>query len=245
VDHTRADEIATALEEAIAAGIIPAGTVLRQEQLSREYDVSRTPVREALRRLAASGLAEFVPNRGVRVRTLDRNEWSELYRVRSALEGLAAEMAALRITEAQLEDLAVAERRFAAATDALRQELAPAERESHTFEWLQANQSFHDVILEASGSALVARLDRVVRHAFAGRLIWEPGSEIDHRYTQLARQHTAIREALAAGATRGAAELSAEHVIFSWTLFEHILDESAATAARGRRGAARSHDGVG
>ena len=46
------------------------GTVLRQEQLSEQYQVSRTPVREALRRLAALGLVSFVPNRGVRVRTL-------------------------------------------------------------------------------------------------------------------------------------------------------------------------------
>jgi DNA-binding GntR family transcriptional regulator len=58
---TKADEIATALEEAIAAGTIPPGTVLRQDELSRRYQVSRTPVREALRRLAALGLGAAAP----------------------------------------------------------------------------------------------------------------------------------------------------------------------------------------
>lgn len=232
MEHTRADEIATALEESIAAGIIPAGTVLRQEQLSREFQVSRTPVREALRRLAASGLAEFSPNRGVRVRRLDREEWSEIYRVRSVLEGLAAQMAADRISPEQLRVLAEADREFAAATQALRQELAPAARESTTVDWLQANLRFHDVILEASGSELVSRMAQSVRRAFAGRLIWEPDSEIDRRYGQLVGQHTAIREALSAGASRGAAELSTEHVMLSWTLFESILDRTPAPAGK-------------
>ena len=71
---TKADDLALALEEAIVAGEIAPGTVLRQEQLSEQYKVSRTPVREALRRLAALGLVQFVPNRGVRVRTLSRDE---------------------------------------------------------------------------------------------------------------------------------------------------------------------------
>ena len=72
---TKADDLALALEEAIVSGEIAPGTVLRQEQLSEQYQVSRTPVREALRRLAALGLVSFVPNRGVRVRTL-RNRLS-------------------------------------------------------------------------------------------------------------------------------------------------------------------------
>ena len=71
---TKADDIALVLEQAIVAGDIAPGTVLRQEQLSETYGVSRTPIREALRRLAALGLVSFEPNRGVRVRTLSRAE---------------------------------------------------------------------------------------------------------------------------------------------------------------------------
>ena len=53
---TKADDIARTLEDEIVGGVIPPGTVLRQEQLSERFEVSRTPVREALRRLAALGL---------------------------------------------------------------------------------------------------------------------------------------------------------------------------------------------
>ena len=58
---TKADEIALALEEAILAGELAPGEVLRQEQLSERFAVSRAPVREALRRLAALGLVSFTP----------------------------------------------------------------------------------------------------------------------------------------------------------------------------------------
>src|SRR5687768_3865149 len=94
---TKADDLALALEEAIVSGEIAPGTVLRQEQLSERYDVSRTPVREALRRLAALGLVSFVPNRGVRVRTLATNELREAFLVRAELESLATELATPRM----------------------------------------------------------------------------------------------------------------------------------------------------
>ena len=72
LEVTKADELAQAIEQKIVTGEIAPGTVLRQETLSEQYAVSRTPVREALRRLAALGLVSFEPNRGVRVRTLSR-----------------------------------------------------------------------------------------------------------------------------------------------------------------------------
>src|SRR5262245_34927476 len=117
---TKADALALALEEAIVSGEIAPGTVLRQEQLSEQYHVSRTPVREALRRLAALGLVSFVPNRGVRVRTLSRDELREAFLVRAELESLATELATPRITEAELAALDEAEQRFAKLTLELR-----------------------------------------------------------------------------------------------------------------------------
>ena len=67
--------------------------MLRQEELSERFGVSRTPVREALRRLAALGLVSFEPNRGVRVRTLAREDLREAFLVRAELESLATELA--------------------------------------------------------------------------------------------------------------------------------------------------------
>src|SRR3954454_21028704 len=96
---TKADEIALALEEAIVAGELQPGTVLRQEQVSAQYAVSRTPVREALRRLSALGLVSFEANRGFRVRTLSRQEMWEAFLLRAELESLCTGVAAERITE--------------------------------------------------------------------------------------------------------------------------------------------------
>src|SRR3954466_8539940 len=112
LDTTKADEIALVVEEAIVSGELPPGTVLRQEQLSERFNVSRTPIREALRRLAALGLVSFVPNRGVRVRTLSRDELWEAFLVRAELESLATEIAATKMTEEALTELGAAERGF-------------------------------------------------------------------------------------------------------------------------------------
>src|ERR1700692_3396421 len=105
LDTTQADDIALVIEEAIVAGELEPGTVLRQEQLSEQFKVSRTPIREALRRLAALGLVSFVPNRGVRVRTISRDELHEAFMVRAELEALATEVAAARMTAEDLAEL--------------------------------------------------------------------------------------------------------------------------------------------
>src|SRR5260370_17520563 len=109
---TKADEIALALEEAIVSGELEPGTVLRQEQVSAQYAVSRTPVREALRRLSALGLVSFEANRGFRVRTLSRQEMWEAFLVRSELESLVTGVAAEKMTKPDLDQLAHADTLF-------------------------------------------------------------------------------------------------------------------------------------
>ncbi len=151
---TKADEIALALEEAIVSGALAPGSVLRQEQVSAQYAVSRTPVREALRRLAALGLVSFEANRGFRVRTLSRAEMWEAFLLRAELESLVTGVAAERITAADLEELATAERRFARLTRALRAREPGEDRRSLTVEWMQANHGFHDVIYARRRPAL-------------------------------------------------------------------------------------------
>jgi Mn-dependent DtxR family transcriptional regulator len=126
LDTTKADDIALVIEEAIVSGELEPGTVLRQEQLSEQFNVSRTPIREALRRLAALGLVSFVPNRGVRVRTISREELHEAFMVRAELEALATEVAATKMTPEDLAELAEADQIFARISKDLRaRERAP------------------------------------------------------------------------------------------------------------------------
>jgi DNA-binding GntR family transcriptional regulator len=222
---TKADEIALLLEDDIVAGRIAPGSVLRQEQLSERFGVSRTPIREALRRLAALGLVSFVPNRGVRVRTLSREELREAFLVRAELESLATELATPRMTPDDLARLDEAESRFGTLTLELRAKArSGVEDNPLAIEWMKANYAFHDVIYEAAGSPYVERLAKSARRTFVGQITWVARSELDELYARNDEQHRAIREAIAAGSASGARVLAREHVLHSWRLLEGILE---------------------
>jgi len=222
---TKADEIALLLEDDIVAGRIAPGSVLRQEQLSERFGVSRTPIREALRRLAALGLVSFVPNRGVRVRTLSREELREAFLVRAELESLATELATPRMTPDDLARLDEAESRFGTLTLELRAKArAGVEDNPLAIEWMKANYAFHDVIYQAAGSPYVERLAKSARRTFVGQITWVARAELDELYARNDEQHRAIREAIAAGSASGARVLAREHVLHSWRLLEGILE---------------------
>ena len=171
---TKADDVALELEQAIVSGELAPGTVLRQEQLSARYGVSRTPIREALRRVAALGLVSFEPNRGVRVRTLTRAELREAFLIRAELESLATEIAAERMTQADLDELEAIEDRFAGLTDELRRggRLAADRRAGLVTEWVRANHAFHDVIYRVAALPMVERIAKGAR--YSGSAVWAP-----------------------------------------------------------------------
>jgi DNA-binding GntR family transcriptional regulator len=225
---TKADEIALALEDAVISGELAPGTVLRQETLSERFGVSRTPIREALRRLAATGLVSFEPNRGVRVRAIPREELREAFLVRAELEALVTELAVPRFDEAMLLALRAAEADFARLTvELLDRRRGEEERTQLTGEWVRANYRFHDVIYEAAAVPLVERIAKSARRTFLSR--WSPGGpEIDDLYRQNVYQHRAIRDAIAARSADGARALAHEHVLHSGRLLELILEHRGA-----------------
>jgi DNA-binding GntR family transcriptional regulator len=229
LDSTKADDIALVIEEAIVSGELEPGTVLRQEQLSEQFNVSRTPIREALRRLAALGLVSFVPNRGVRVRTISREELDEAFMVRAELESLATEVAAGKMTSDDLEELDAAEKRFEAISHELRSREPGEARRSIMGEWVRANHAFHDVIYRVADLPLVEQLAKSARRSFSGPAVWAPGDHsIDGLYARNAEQHRAIQQALVAGSASGARALAREHVLSSFVLLETILEQVGA-----------------
>jgi DNA-binding GntR family transcriptional regulator len=203
---------------------------LRQEQLSAQFEVSRTPVREALRRLAATGLVSFVPNRGVRVRTIALDELRQAFMVRAELEALVTGLATPRMTKAGLAALADAEERFTELTEELLDRRRnEAERTRLTGDWVRANYRFHDVIYEAAAVPLVEQIAKGARRTFLSR--WSPGGpEIDDLYRQNVHQHRAIRDAIAARSVEGARALAHEHVLHSGRLLEVILEHRSQAA---------------
>jgi DNA-binding GntR family transcriptional regulator len=242
---TKADEIALALEEAIVSGELAPGSVLRQEQVSAQFAVSRTPVREALRRLAALGLVSFEANHGFRVRTLSREEMWEAFQLRAELESLATGVAAEKMTETDLAELEQAEQRFSRMTRALRAREPGDDRRSLTVEWMRANHGFHDVIYRVADLPYIEQIAKSARRTFAGPAVWAPGDEsIDVLYQANEHQHEAIRAALAAGSPAGARALAREHVLASFDLLETILEQvgvplTGTRPVRARRAPAR------
>ena len=219
---TRVEEIAGDLEDKIIHGRIRPGTILRQETLSNEYQVSRTPIREALRLLAAEELVEFIPRRGARVRELGIPELREAYLIRAELEGLAAERAATRVTDSDLEQMVIAEDRFASATHTLLRSPVPDLRLQ--IEWAEANNAFHDVILLAADAPMLMRMAQAARRVYRGQIVWANDPAIEELYDNNLGQHRALRMALAARSAHGARELARDHVKSSLALLETILD---------------------
>ncbi len=229
LDTTKADDIALVIEEAIVSGELAPGTVLRQEQLSEQFNVSRTPIREALRRLAALGLVSFVPNRGVRVRTMSRDEVQEAFLVRAELEALATAIAATKITDEDLVELQECEQRFSRLTQELRSREPGEERRAIMGDWIRANHGFHDVIYRVAELPMVEQFAKSARRTFSGPAVWAPGDHsLDGLYERNDQQHKAIRQALAARSADGARALARQHVLSSFELLETILEQVGA-----------------
>lgn len=133
------------LERMIMAGEIKPGERVNEQQLAQRFNVSRGPVREAVRALEGGGLVEASPNRGVFVRRLTVDEVRELYDIRAALFGLAGKLMAERATADEIMRL---EDALAAMEQAARMRDFDA--------YYPLNIAFHEMILEGSGNRTLA-----------------------------------------------------------------------------------------
>ena len=138
------DKAYALLKQRVIAGTYAPGAQLKEEHIARELEISRTPIRAALKRLVQDGLATADAGRGVRVSEWTESDIEETYELRGLLEGHAAELAARRGGLAladRLDDLnARMERAIAKGGHAMAQQLQ------------EINAQFHRAILEASGS---------------------------------------------------------------------------------------------
>lgn len=133
------------IRRGIVEGRYRPGERLVEQRIAEELDLSRTPVREAFRRLQSEGLVEVQPNRGVSVRGLTVDEIGDLYELRARLEAMAAERAATRANPDELVELTEAETEFAAAVSDARAGDVVAIRRVFT-----ANERFHRAVVAAA-----------------------------------------------------------------------------------------------
>jgi DNA-binding GntR family transcriptional regulator len=189
------DRIADTIRSRVLGGEILVGSRLRQETLAAEFGVSRTPIREALRKLQANGIVSLEPNRGAVVRGPTAREIRDAYEVRAELEGLAAELAATRIRDAQLDELRRAERLFGEAVASLVDGRA-GENPGANGVWTQANDLFHRVIQEASDNDRLIAIVQDLHRSFPRGLTWAALSGSSALLRQNVEEHAAILGAI-------------------------------------------------
>jgi DNA-binding GntR family transcriptional regulator len=191
------ERVAGAIQSRVLSGAVPVGTRLRQEALAEEFGVSRTPVREALRQLQATGLVELLPNRGAIVRGPSAREIREAYEVRAELEGLAAELAAERISDSDLLRLREAQALFRESVATLIEGRArrPAPWRDESV-WVRANDLFHQTILDAAANGRLTTTIADLHRSFPRDLTWAALSRSSRLLAENVEQHEAILEAI-------------------------------------------------
>jgi DNA-binding GntR family transcriptional regulator len=230
VEQPLVDQLAETLRARVLSGEIPSGTRLRQEALAREFGVSRTPVREALRQLQAMGVAQLEHNRGAVVRGPTARELREAYEVRAELEGLAAELAATRIGDEQLGRLREAQQLFRRSIETLisRRRRASGREPSWAddSDWVRANDLFHQVIQEAAGNGQLLRTIGDLHRSFPRALTWSALSGSSALLEENVRQHNAILEAIERRDPQEARRRMAEHIRAAGELIAHRFEQS-------------------
>lgn len=227
--HALVDALAADLQSRVMTGEIPLGSWLRQEGLAAEFEVSRTPVREALRKLETLGLVQLVPNRGALVRGPTARVIREAYLVRAELEGLAAQLAVNQISDAQLERLRAAEDLFSRSVSdvAGRQQIDRDETEGLDVVWDRANTLFHGVVQEASGNEQLHKSIEDLHRVFPRNLTWAALSKNTRLLQRNVTQHRNIREAIENGDELKARNLMTHHVLDAGGLVATWFEQQA------------------
>jgi len=143
-DISRAEHAYRRLLDGIRAGDFRPGQRLREVDLATRLNVSRTPVREAIRRLASEGLVELAPGRGVMIIELNRQQVRELYFLRGTLEGAAARLAAQHASESEIASFRL-----------ILEEIARVEGDP--MQVARLNREFHRQIYDAAHNRYLAR----------------------------------------------------------------------------------------
>lgn len=190
--------VVTALRERILSGGVPPGERLIEGKLSEELGVSRMPVREALRQLAAEGLVTIEPRRGASVTSFTPQQMRELVEVRASLEGLNAKLAAQRHDDQQIAEM----------QRILEEGTRVSKDGADDAVMLMMNQRFHDALGSIAANSILQDIMRSLRDRTA--LLF--ASINSSRGPQNWDEHAAILRAVINGDAELASLLAMRHV---------------------------------
>ena len=175
------------------------GEPLTEQDLSRRYGVSRTPVREALAKLERDRLVRVVPKKGAFVRSISHDDVRELYQIREALEALAMRLAAPRFDRGELSGFTA---RF--------RELKARGAKATPDEVRALGEELHTAVLKRAGNARLVEALEQIREQI--RPVWTMAVVAPRRVQGLVHEHLAILDALTKADARRAERLMAQHV---------------------------------
>lgn len=187
------------LRKAIISGELKSGERLMEVQLAEELGVSRTPVREAIRKLELEGLVVMVPRKGAYVAGVSLKDVAEVFEIRASLEGLAASLAAERITEEEIEQL-----------ERLLVQIKACVDKQDIDKLIKRDEEFHDALYKAARNEKLVQIINNLReqiHRFRVTSLTNP-----NRVKELFEEHKRIVEALADRDTEMARQLTQEHI---------------------------------
>lgn len=212
------DLVAETLRQAIKDGKLKSGARLMEIQLAEELGVSRTPIREAIRELEAEGFVVMIPRRGTYVADISLKDIAQVFEIRTALEELAAGLAAERITEAELEEL---ERILLEIRDYI---------DDHDMQKIiEADVRFHQVLYEASRNT---RLEDII-HNLREQVLRFRSVSLNYpgRLESTWQEHRDLVEAIAEHNPQKAMKIAVRHMTNSERALLQGMEEDASAAA--------------
>src|SRR5215467_12062777 len=205
--------VADKLRDQIIRGEMAEGTQLRQDAIAAQYQVSRIPVREALRQLDAEGLIAIVPNRGAIVPALSPNDIGELFSIRALLEPEVLKLSIPHLTE---ED-------FAEAGAVLRKYVSELRKQEHVSAWGRLNWQFHSILYSRANQPRFMAIIRNVNNS--GERYTRLQLYLTHGVKRANEEHHQILELCKESNITAACELLRVHILHAGDSLKEVLEQ--------------------
>ena len=193
------DVVFNTLRQAILTGELKPGERLMEIHLANKLGVSRTPIREAIRKLELEGLVTMIPRRGAEVAQITEKSMSDVLEVRRAVDALCVELACERITDRELEALKEACKGFEEAVNS-----------GDVKKIAQADVAFHDIIVRATGNQRLVQLVNTLSEQMY-RYRFEYIKDVS-QHQSLVEEHSVIYESLLKKDKQTASEAAKLHI---------------------------------
>ncbi len=224
--------VADKLRDQIIRGEIAEGTQLRQDAIATQYQVSRIPVREALRQLDAEGLIAIVPNRGAIVPALSPEDIEELFAIRALLEPEVLKLSIPHLTEKD----------FSQADAILRKYVSELKREDHVSGWGRLNWEFHSTLYARANQPRFMAIIRNVNNS--GERYTRLQLYLTHGIQRANEEHLKILELCRQRNVAAACKLLREHIEYAGQSLKEVVHQRLASSQLAEDGGRRSKSQV-